>query len=390
MNKKEWRKWLYWFSFAVAVIAVYKVISSVSSIFGIFGNFFQVIAPFFMALLLAYILYMPCKGIENALKSSKKKFLDKHSRGLSVFLTYLITFLTIFIIINFVIPNVVTSIKDLIANVPNYYNSALEYLDNLEEDSILAKLKVNEYIKELQEIDILTEAVKWIDLENINSYIQGIVGATKFVFDLFVTVVVSVYMLLERSDIKSFLVNLSGAIFSKKTNESISTYFRKTNSIFFSYISGQIIDAVVVGFIIGIALSIMKVKYGILLGFLVGLFNIIPYFGAIIAIVIAVLITVFTGGVNQALIMAITVIILQQIDSNIINPKILGDGLKISPVLVIFAVTVGGEFFGIIGMFLSVPIAAIIKVLITDFMDIRIKIKSYRKKLEENSKIEIE
>lgn len=373
MNKKEWRKWLYWFSFAVAVIAVYKVISSVSSIFGIFGNFFQVIAPFFMALLLAYILYMPCKGIENALKSSKKKFLDKHSRGLSVFLTYLITFLTIFIIINFVIPNVVTSIKDLIANVPNYYNSALEYLDNLEEDSILAKLKVNEYIKELQEIDILTEAVKWIDLENINSYIQGIVGATKFVFDLFVTVVVSVYMLLERSDIKSFLVNLSGAIFSKKTNESISTYFRKTNSIFFSYISGQIIDAVVVGFIIGIALSIMKVKYGILLGFLVGLFNIIPYFGAIFAVCLTILITIFTGGIAKAIVVGIVIVILQQIDANIINPKILGTSLNLSPILVIFAVSVGGSYFGVLGMFLGVPAVAFIKLLLTNFIEYRNK-----------------
>lgn len=373
MNKKEWRKWLYWFSFAVAVIAVYKVISSVSSIFGIFGNFFQVIAPFFMALLLAYILYMPCKGIENALKSSKKKFLDKHSRGLSVFLTYLITFLTIFIIINFVIPNVVTSIKDLIANVPNYYNSALEYLDNLEEDSILAKLKVNEYIKELQEIDILTEAVKWIDLENINSYIQGIVGATKFVFDLFVTVVVSVYMLLERSDIKSFLVNLSGAIFSKKTNESISTYFRKTNSIFFSYISGQIIDAVVVGFIIGIALSIMKVKYGILLGFLVGLFNIIPYFGAIFAVCLTILITIFTGGIAKAIVVGIIIVVLQQIDANIINPKILGTSLNLSPILVIFAVSVGGSYFGVLGMFLGVPAVAFIKLLLTNFIEYRNK-----------------
>lgn len=375
MNKKEWRKWLYWFSFAVAVIAVYKVISSVSSIFGIFGNFFQVIAPFFMALLLAYILYMPCKGIENALKSSKKKFLDKHSRGLSVFLTYLITFLTIFIIINFVIPNVVTSIKDLIANAPNYYNSALEYLDNLEEDSILAKLKVNEYIKELQEIDILTEAVKWIDLENINSYIQGIVGATKFVFDLFVTVVVSVYMLLERSDIKSFLVNLSGAIFSKKTNESISTYFRKTNSIFFSYISGQIIDAVVVGFIIGIALSIMKVKYGILLGFLVGLFNIIPYFGAIFAVCLTILITIFTGGIAKAIVVGIIIVVLQQIDANIINPKILGTSLNLSPILVIFAVSVGGSYFGVLGMFLGVPAIAFIKLLLTNFIEYRNKRK---------------
>ncbi len=373
MNKKEWRKWLYWFSFAVAVIAVYKVISSVSSIFGVFGNFFQIIAPFFMALLLAYILYMPCKGIENALKTSKCNFLDKHSRGLSVFFTYLITFLTIFIIINFVIPNVVTSVKDLIANVPNYYNSALEYLENLDDDSLLAKLKINEYIKELQEIDILTEAVKWIDLENINSYIQGIVGATKFVFDLFVTIVVSVYMLLERNDIKSFLVNLSGAIFSKKTNESISTYFRKTNSIFFSYISGQIIDAVVVGFIIGIALSIMKVKYGILLGFLVGLFNIIPYFGAIFAVTLTILITIFTGGIAKAIAVGIIIIILQQIDANIINPKILGTSLNLSPILVIFAVSVGGSYFGVLGMFLGVPAIAFIKLLLTNFIEYRNK-----------------
>lgn len=373
MNKKEWRKWLYWFSFAVAVIAVYKVISSVSSIFGVFGNFFQVIAPFLMALLLAYILYMPCKGIENALKTAKCKFLDKHSRGLSVFLTYLITFLTIFIIINFVIPNVVTSVKDLIANVPNYYNSALEYLDNLDDDSLLAKLKVNEYIKELQEIDILTEALKWIDLENINSYIQGIVGATKFIFDLFVTIVVSVYMLLERNDIKSFLVNLSGAIFSKKTNESISTYFRKTNSIFFSFISGQIIDAVVVGFIIGIALSVMKVKYGILLGFLVGIFNIIPYFGAIFAVALTILITIFTGGIAKAIAVGIIIVILQQIDANIINPKILGTSLNLSPILVIFAVSVGGSYFGVLGMFLGVPAIAFIKLLLTNFIEYRNK-----------------
>ena len=130
-------------------------------------------------------------------------------------------------------------------------------------------------------------------------------------------------------------------------------------------------------------MSIIGVKYAIMLGFFIGLFNIIPYFGAIIAIAVAVLITVFTGGVEQALIMAITVIILQQIDSNIINPKILGDGLKISPILVIFAVTVGGEFFGVIGMFLAVPVIAIIKLLVVDFIEIRGKIKSYRKRQNE-------
>ena len=114
-------------------------------------------------------------------------------------------------------------------------------------------------------------------------------------------------MLLERDEIKNFLINLSEAIFSRKVNDAIARYFRKTNSIFFSYISGQIIDAIVVGFIIGIALTIMKVKYGILLGFLVGLFNIIPYFGAIFAVILTIIITIFTGGLAKAIGVAIVI-----------------------------------------------------------------------------------
>ena len=95
----------------------------------------------------------------------------------------------------------------------------------------------------------------------------------------------------------------------------------------------------------------------------------IPYFGAIIATAIAAIITLITGGLLQAIWMLIVVIILQQIDANIINPKIVGKSLKMSPLLVIFAVTVGGAFFGVLGMFLAVPIIAIIKLLVEDYID---------------------
>ena len=248
-------------------------------------------------------------------------------------------------------------------------------MNNVDEESVFSKLNVKEYVEQLQQIDIIKEIVKWIDLENINSYIQGIVGTTGIIFDAFVTIVVSVYMLLERDQIKGFFAKLSEVIFSKKVNDSLVKYFRKTNSIFFSYISGQIIDAVVVGIIIGIALTLMKVKYGILLGFLVGLFNIIPYFGAIFAVVLTIIITIFTGGITKAIAVAVVIIVLQQIDANIINPKILGTSLNLSPILVIFSVTVGGSYFGVLGMFLGVPAIAFIKLLITNFIEYRTKIK---------------
>ena len=119
----------------------------------------------------------------------------------------------------------------------------------------------------------------------------------------------------------------------------------------------------------------MKVKYAVLLGFLIGLFNIIPYFGAIIAVAISILITLITGGLSQAIGMAIVVIILQQIDANIINPRITGSSLEISPLLVIFAVTIGGAYFGVVGMFLAVPVIAVIKIIVNDFIDFKMSEK---------------
>ncbi len=373
MNSKEWKKWLFWFSFAVATIIVYKTVDSMSAIFSWVGNFFNLIMPFLMALLVAYILYIPSKGIEKGFKESKFKLLKKHARGLSVLSTYLISILIIFIIINFVIPTLSKSISDLAGNLPSYYEDAINFINDADQDSLIVKLNIKQYIDKLQEINIGEQIVNLVNIDNINYIVGGLLGATNVIFDLFVTVVVSVYMLLERNDIKSFLQNLSGAMFSKKTNEAISRYYRKTNSIFFSFISGQLIDAIVVGIITSIAMSIMKVKYGVLLGFLIGLFNMIPYFGAIIAVGIAIIVTIFTGGIAQAIWLAIVVIALQQIDANIINPKILGNSLNLSPILVIFAVTIGGTYFGVLGMFLGVPVIAFLKLVVEDFILIKSK-----------------
>ena len=136
----------------------------------------------------------------------------------------------------------------------------------------------------------------------------------------------------------------------------------------------------VVGILVTIALSIMQVKYAPLLGFFIGLFNMIPYFGAIIATAITAIVTLITGGWSQAIWMLIVVIILQQIDANIINPKIVGQSLKMSPLLVIFAVTIGGAYFGILGMFLAVPIMAVVKILVEDYIEYKLIIKGNKRR----------
>ena len=376
MKKNEWKKWFFWFSFAVATIAVYKTVDSVSEIFSGISNLFNLLMPFIMGILVAYMFYIPSKSLEITYKKSKIKFLKKHFRGISVFTVYMIAVLLIFISINFVVPTLSCSLYDLVSSLPNYYNRAIDFFNNLDENSLLAKLNVIEIIESLEEINFSKEALNWISFDNINHYIKGIMGAASVIFDIFVTLVVSVYLLLERDDIKSFLKNLFKAIFNKKVNDKISKYYRKTNGIFYNYIKSQVFDAFLVGIISIITMTIMKVKYATLLGFVIGMFNIIPYFGAIVAIAISIIITIFTGGITQAIWLAIIIIVLQQIDANIINPRILGNSLNLSPILVIFSVTVGGAYFKLLGMFLGVPVIALLKIILTEYIEEKNAVKT--------------
>ena len=177
----------------------------------------------------------------------------------------------------------------------------------------------------------------------------------------------------------NFVKRLTNAIFNDSTYKSIDKYFNNSNEVFFKFIASQFLDAIIVGILVTIALSIMGVKYAPLLGFFIGIFNMIPYFGAVIATAISVVITIITGGLSQAIWMLIIVIILQQIDANIISPRIIGKSLKISPLLVITAVTIGGAYFGVLGMFLAVPIIAVLKIIVEDYIEFRLKKKKKEK-----------
>lgn len=371
-KNKSWLKWIYWFTFAVAVIIVYKTLDSFNEISSFIQNLFKILMPFVIGVLLAYIFYIPSRKMESIYKKSKLKIVSKKSRGLGIFTVYLIVIILCILIIKFVLPNISQSVTDLLENLPTYYNNTLQTIENAPEDSILNKINAEEIIKGLQEINVS----QIFNMETISQYAKGVINIATGIFDFFVAIIVSVYILLERKEILNFGRNLSSAIFKHKTYKNLGFYFRKTNDIFFKFLSSQLIDSILVGIILSIALVIMKVKYAVLLGFMIGLFNMIPYLGAIIAVVIAVLITLLTGGLSQAIWVTIVVVILQQIDANIINPKITGTSLEISPILVIFSVTIGGAYFGILGMFLAVPICTVIKIFILDYIDYKNKIKT--------------
>ena len=374
-------KWLYWFLFAVAIILVYKTLDNFSAIGAWVKNFIDVLMPFVVGLLIAYLLYIPCRKIESLYRKIKKaKFIKKHARGLSILTVYLIIIFIVLIIFNFLIPIVASSIIDLATNIQTYYNSLMTNIENMPDDSIFKNDIVLDLIEGIKNIDLK----QFVNMNKLAEYAKGAINVAGRIIDFFVALIVSVYLLLERKQILEFVKKFGRAILNKRAYRNFGKYFDRTNSIFFKFLAGQILDGLIIGIITSIAMLILGVKYSISLGFMIGLFNLIPYFGAIVAVIISAIITLLTGGLWQTIIMVIILIILNQIDANLINPKILGNSLKISPLLVIFAVSVGGAYFGVWGMFLSVPVVAVIKLVLTDYIEYKNKLKD---RMERNKRI---
>ena len=371
--KKNLSKWMYWFLLGLAIIIVYKIFDNFTAIGLAISNFFSVIKSFLVGTLLAYLLYIPASRIEKTFLRSK--VFKKRARGISVLLTYVLAILLIILAVNVILPIITDSIVELVSNFQGYWNSAINRLNALPEDSFLKSEVATGIVKSIEDAIIGINLMEFINPDKISTYVKSVLGVATGIFDVFVTIVVSIYILLQRGAIGRFFEKLGIALFDKKTCNKIEDYMDRTNTIFFKFISSQLLDAIIVGILVTIAMSIIGVKYAVLLGFMIGLFNIIPYFGAIVAVFISVIITIITGGLSQAIIMAIVVIVLQQIDSNIINPKIIGNSLEISPLLVILAVTVGGAYFGVLGMFLAVPIIAVLKILVNDYIEYKIKKK---------------
>ena len=353
------KRWIYWVSIGTVLIVIYKFFDNFSGIGKWISNLFGILAPFLVAILISYILYKPCSKLDNKLK---KKI--KCSRPVSILIVYVIVFIFLFLVLKFVIPVVINSVIDLVNNIQIYYNSITT---NELDDSWAPFLKDNiikplvEYIQNLDFKYLLTP-------DKMIEYVSSAIGIVKTLFTFFIAIICSVYILSEREKIVGAIDKFAKVSMSQKGYAKFNRYFTSGNAIFFGFITSQFIDAIVVAILVSVTLLILKVKYAILLGFLIGLFNLIPYFGAIVAIGIAGIITILTGGWQQALIMVIVITIVQQLDANIINPKITGSKLNVSPLLIIFSVTIGGAYFGVIGMFLAVPIAVLIKLMVSDYI----------------------
>lgn len=363
---EKYYKWIVAFVFAVAVIAVYKTFDNISNVLKGIGVVLGALKPFFIAFIIAYIINMPAKRLQKALLKINKPFFEKHAFGISILFMYLFAFIAAIFILRMLIPALYRNIFDLYNNFPSYIREFQEYIGRFE---FSQRLGLNDF-----DINKLGDMIFGsIDMTQFGKYAQGVFNVTSGLFDVFVAVIASIYMLIDKERLKALVTLVLGSFLKEKTLHSVTVYASRINDIFTNYIYSRLVCSGVMAIICSIVLMIMNVKYALILGIFIGAMDMIPYFGSIISWAVALLVTFMTGGLWKGIWVGIILLVLQQLDGNILGPKIMGDSLEIRPLWIIFAVSVGGALFGFIGMLISVPIIAIIRVMGADFLKIREK-----------------
>ena len=360
---QKYSKWISAFIFACAVIFVYKAFDNLTNILSVIGTILGALKPFFIGFIIAYILNMPAVKISRLLKKTNKAFITKRSYGISVAITYLLAALTVVILFSAILPALYENVVEIYENLPSYIRAVENYINNID---ILKRLNI---IGE-DGVDIYSAIygyVRNLDIMQFGRYAYGILSVTSGVFDAIIAIIASIYMLIDKERLIRLFSGILHYIFKLDMAESIVSHAVKINEIFVNYIYCRLVCGVITGFFCGIALSILHVKYALLLAILIALLDMIPYFGSIISCVISIFVALVTAGIWKAVWTAVILLVLQQIDGNVLGPKIMGDSLEIRPFWIIFAVSFGGGLFGFWGMLISVPIIAAIKVSIMEY-----------------------
>lgn len=359
---QKYYKWLMAFIFCVAVIAVYKTFDNLKGIGHIIGMIIKAVSPFLIGFVIAYLLNIPTKKLTKLLKKIKVEYIQKHAYGISILLVYLIAFAVIALIIGMVVPALSKNIIDLSMNLPGYVGRVIAELRNNE---IIKKLGI---LENFDVSDTIDGIISKINGETFGTYIQGLFNMTSGIVSSFIAVISSVYMLLDKDRIIALSKRVIRMVFKQERADGILRNAEHINSVFTNYIYSRLWCSVIMAVVCTLVLSLMKVRYAVILGIFIGAMDMIPYFGSIISVVIAEFIILITGGIWKTVWTSVTLLVLQQLDGNLLAPKIMGVSLDMRPLEIIVVVTVGGSLFGFLGMLISVPVAAVIRTLIIDMM----------------------
>lgn len=381
------RKYVNWGMTAFCVLAAsllfYFAIRNISVFGQAVNKLVAILAPFIWGLVICYLLSPLMRVMEERVflplgkrlyRKSKKGGAARFARVLSILFCEIVLLLVLAAVVYLIIPQVLSSVQMLIKNSGTYADNVSAWLNGLlknypELDSYAGELLGN----------FNTNVGSWLQnkvlpqLGNlITSVSSGVYGFARSIYNLIIGIIVSVYLLSDKEGHIAAFKRLTYAVFSVETADQLRQGLIFVDKTFMGFLSGKILDSVIIGIICYIVCSILQMPYTLLISVIIGVTNIIPFFGPLIGAVPSALIILMVDP-TKCLIFIVFIIILQQIDGNIIGPRILGNSTGITGFWVIFSIILGSGLFGFWGMLLGVPVFVVIYTVINNLIVKKLK-----------------
>lgn len=362
-NSKYFTILIYALLFVLGTTLIVIFVGNFGQTLKLIGSLLKLTAPFIGGLFIAFILYPLVKFFFYKVYMGLLKLKsEKLAKWLSIISAYICAAAAIAILCIFVIPQIYSSIIEITNQLPIWYDGAVKFITNFEHNnpeiaSIVDFQQINEYFDAL-----LPKVIDY--LSSIASDVIPKVFSTSFaiisgVLDCIIAVMVSIYMLADYRNLFYQGKRLLFCIFPKNNADTMRKIIIESSRIFSNFIYGKALDSLIIGILCFIGMNIFKFPFAVLVSVIVGITNMIPFFGPFIGGFIGCLFIIIVSPI-QAVLFAVLVFVLQQFDGLFLGPHILGDRVGIQPLWVIFSITIGGSLFGILGMFLGVPCFAVI------------------------------
>jgi len=325
-------------------------------------GFLKVISPIIAGAILAYLLFPPVLCIEKFLTN----FINPKTKGkygwlyrvISIIIVFFIIILSLVLIFNFIIPPLLENAKSLINNIPQYENTVRELIGNL--NSYFASLNID-YQQISSYIDNITSVFAIYGERIVYLITNSIHGVGSFLIDLVLTIIFTFYFLKDKEMLFATINRFGRAFISRKLGKVIKQFILDLDEVVGGFVRGVLLDAVIVAIISSILMLIINHPFAILVGVIAGICNVVPYIGPLVGAIVAFVLGIFSS-ITLGIWGFVLLILYQQVDGNIIQPKIVGGSVGLPAVWTLISLTIGGGYAGPVGMILAVPIAAILSV----------------------------
>ena len=383
------KKYLYWGMTAFCVIACsilfYMALAYLPVIGTALKSLARILSPFIWGLIITYLLAPLYKGLYQGfflpltekLSGKKKKGSPKLAKGLSVLLSIIVFLAMITALVYLIIPQLYSSVETIVNNSPGYIDKLSEWSKN----TLANYPELRDFVIEKFE-EINTNLFTWIRdtiLPGLGSFVSNITAGVYYflraVYNIVIGIIVSAYLLSNMESASARAKRLCYCVFGVEWAEKIRRAIRFTDRTFMGFINGKLLDSAIIGLICYVVCAILKMPYALLVSVIIGVTNIIPFFGPLIGAIPSAFIILLVDPL-KALIFVIFIIILQQVDGNIIGPKILGSSIGINGFWVMFSIILGAGLFSFWGMLLGVPVFVVIYTGITILVERKLKKRS--------------